>query len=415
MKTPGTSGHIRYPLPDSVYERLALQTYTPILLHENVILALPPLYGKDHAIRYMWERTMDRLHVLESRAHLFQFGHVPLAFGSAKNHSQWIIQLLQTIGISLPSPTLDNLKSTLIRRIQSEDKHLVFFINIPETYPREDLEQFLDFAQQVYYFFPEAIHFIIALDQRWNEEDFISILAPYRSLCQHLIQPGLYSDTEVRHFIRYWSQKWHHPISQDIEERIIHESGGILLLAKAAIRILAQITSPTPPQLTRIFQSHPEYLLQLKLFAARLTDTQRIILTSLYTKPSHIHEKELEHMRAMNLIELTARGYRIRSKSLERYFHANTVSPAALFLLISEQIQLSAREQSLLKALLMDHGQILSRNHLAMLLSQNSDTCTDWSIDQAISRLRKKLLRTNFASFARIDTKKGKGFFITML
>ena len=49
-----------YPLPDEVYERLALQVYTPILLKENVILALPPLFGKDHAVRCMWERRADR-------------------------------------------------------------------------------------------------------------------------------------------------------------------------------------------------------------------------------------------------------------------------------------------------------------------------------------------------------------------
>lgn len=415
MKTPAVRGQIRYPLPDSVYERLAIQTYTPVLLDENVILALPPLYGKDHAIRYMWERTTDRLHVLGSHEPRFQFGQVPLAFISPKNPSEWIIQLLQSIGVSLPSPTLENLKSTLISRIQNEEKHLVFFINVPETYPRKDLEQFLDFAQQVYYFSPDTIHFIIALDQQWDEEEFISILAPYRSLCQHLIQPGLYSDTEVRHFIHYWSQKWHYPIPRDIEERIVHESGGILLFAKAAIRLLTQINASAPSQLTRIFQSHPEYILQLRLFTARLTETQRIILTNLNTKSAQGHEKELEHMRAMSLIELTAHGYRIRSRSLERHLHANTINTSALFLMITEQIQLSAREQTLFKALLMDHGQILSRNHLAMLLSQSSDTCTDWSIDQAVSRLRKKLLRTNFASFAKIETKKGKGFLITML
>lgn len=407
--------HYRYPLPDNVYERLAIQVYTPVLLDENVIIAFPPLYGKDHTIRYMWERTADRIHVLASHVSRFQFGHVPLAYIASHNPTQWIIQLLQSIGLALPSPTHENLKAALISRIQDEGKHIVFFVNVPENFPEADLSNFLNFAQQVYYFSPDSIHFIIAIDQQWDEEEYISILAPYRSLCQHLIQPGLYTDTEVRHFIHYWSQKWNQPISLDTEEKIIRESGGILLLAKAAVRLMAQSGYTTLSELTTLIQSHPEYALQIRLFTARLTDTQKMLLTNLYSKQAEGNEKEMEHMRNMKIIELTPHGYKIRAKSLERHLHAHSVTPMSIFLASTEQTHLSVREQVLLKALLTNHGQILSRDYLASLLFQSNDTRSDWSIDQAVSRLRKKLLHTHFSSLAKIDTKKGKGFLVTLL
>lgn len=187
----------QYPLPDEVYEDLANKMYTPILLGENVVVALPPLFGKDHAVRYMWERHWDRSRVLGAKTSQFLFAHIPLAFTAIGDTSPWILQLLQGLGMAIPTPTFDNL-SVAIKETIDSGKEPVFFINIPESLPDDVLRQFFEFAQSIYYIAPNQVHFIIVLDYKWNEADFISAMAPYRSLLQHLIQPRLYLDTHVQ-------------------------------------------------------------------------------------------------------------------------------------------------------------------------------------------------------------------------
>lgn len=397
-----------YPLPDEVYERLALQVYTPILLKENVILALPPLFGKDHAVRFMWERRADRSRSMGSRENAYIFGHVPLAFGSPTDPTPWIIQFLQALTISLPAPTTENFHAAILTRIREEDRDLVFFVNIPETLPQDQLTAFLHFVQTLYYLLPERIHFILVIDQHWDERKFITLLSPFRSLAQHVVTPPLFTDRDVRHFVRYWASKWNVPVSADTEDTITQEAGGILLLAKAAVRLLAQ-NAPRALPLSHLFR-HPEYTMQVQLFAARLTPRQLEILKSPPAADSEVTQQEAEHLRNMHVLELTPHGYHIRSRSLRRFLSPKDTTPTALFVKLNDQAKFSRTEQAVLKLFLTSNGRIVTREQLATVLHGGTGEPTDWAIDQAVSRLRKKLMRTEFSAYGNITTKKGKGF-----
>lgn len=394
----------RYPLPESVYESIALRIYTPILMNENVVLALPPLYGKDHLVRYLWERNIDRTRVFENHINSYYFTLIPLAFSVQDDITQWTVQLLQGLGVALPIPTLENLKS-VIESFISDQKHPVFIVNIPETMPDEQIQHFLSFAQAIYYLAPNKVHFIIILDQQWDKNEFIRLIAPFRSLCQHVIEPPLYRDEEVQHFIQYWTSTWRFPIPKDTESLLVKEAGGILLFAKAAIRIAKQNDKSTFRDIKQLIQTDKDYKLQVELFWARLTVTQQQILSNLKEHP------EAERLRAMRVLDLTPHGYRIRSASLQRFIDPNLRTTDQIYHAIEARVRLSPTEQILLKLFLSNENQTVSRHTIANAIDKSGQgSLSDWALDQTVSRLRKKLASPDSSHYGTIVTKKGQGF-----
>lgn len=205
--------------------------------------------------------------------------------------------------------------------------------------------------------------------------------------------------------------KWHIRLSTDAEDIIVKESGGILLLAKAVLRIAKERNAYATQDIQHIITSSPDYKLQIQLFLARLTPMQQSILQSGTTGQAS-SETEAVHLRTMGILELTTQGYRIRSNSVRRLVKPAELSTDALFMSVTSQTKLSRLEESLLKHIITHEGEIISRDTLAEIMKsrkQGTDVMSDWSIDKAISRLRHKLLSTDFHSIGFIETRKKIG------
>ena len=73
----------------------------------------------------------------------------------------------------------------------------------------------------------------------------------------------------------------------------------------------------------------------------------------------------------------------------------------------------SRREKQLIKKLLQNKGQLVSRNTVANILRYNvtDEKYTDWALDQAIKRLRNKLLKLGLRNNL-LKTVKNQGFIL---
>lgn len=417
MKSDTRSVNYAYPLPDSLYHNLHKQLLAPLAMKENVVLLCPPLYGKDHNVRYVLERSTERKEIVGKVYQRYLFGLVQLEYPTLEPETRWFKQLYQSLSIPSPAkPSLETLRHQL-EKIVSGGKEPVFLVNILESLPDELLTRFLQLAQQIYYLAPHQSHFILIFDDKWNEQQFFQLTAPFRSLFQHIIRPPLYDDSEVYHFVRYWLKQWNHQLTNDVIHFIVKEAGGILLLAKAAVRLAVQEHARSYQDVKSIIYNHEEYIAQIKFLFSRLTPLQQSILTDIAAHKTiyALNSAELLHLTRMAVLVETGSSFFIRSLSVNRMLQGANYHPQTLMKNMLRDIALSPTEQKLLYEFLKTPQKIISREKIGTILwgKQNEEKYSDWALDQYVSRLRKKLSRTSFFDRFIIQTKKKAGFYLT--
>ena len=403
-----------YPLPETTYSDLAFKIYSPLLIHENVVLLCPPLYGKDHNIRYLWQRSEDRTRVLGSDNARYHFSYIPLGYYDHDPETAWLNQMLQDLStVGRTAPAIQTLQ-TVINELLEDRAEPVFFINIPESFPDELLIRFLRLAQQIYYLFPNHVHFILSLDDKWEDANFFSLIAPYRSLFQNIVRPQLYTDQEVTHFVHYWLSTWDHTLSEEAIRLIVRQAGGILLLAKAAVRLSKQYNVTTSKELSRNVLSHPNFIAQVNLFVSRLTMMQQKILKG--DTPMK-NDQELQHLIALGIANDVLGDVRIRSRAVAVTIRPITNDPRVLLQQLTQETPISNTEKQLLYALIQHPGQLLTRDSVAQLLwgNQSADRYSDWALDQHVSRLRNKLKKSMEGKKYALKTQKKKGIYLELI
>lgn len=403
-----------YPFPNELYLALAEKLYKPLLLGENSVLLCPPLYGKDYIVTYMNERTQDRTVVLGRLARRYYFTP-PIQIGRSTdgNDVLWMQQFL----LALPRPYQgDHTYASLEKHIRSilddDGLDIVFFTNILESLDDNEIIRLLQLAKRIYFIAPSKIHFVLFLYHRWNEEEFSKIIAPYYSLFQHIIRPPERTDAEIEHFTRYRLSVWHHQLPDDAIDYIVHEAGGIPLFAKATARLATGESLTTLPQIHQLIHNHPEYRERVRVFWETLTERQRNVLTDIVNGKTPA-DSEVSHLEDMCIIERTSSGLSLRCPTLTRFINPN--APAALAD-ITKRIHLTPAEKHIVETLCKTPGGIVSREAIATILwaDKVDEKYSDWALDQAMSRLRRKL-ETLPPPTPKLVSKKKSGFYLDIL
>lgn len=401
----------RYPLPDSTYQALAKKLYSPLIYGENSCLVCPPLYGRDHNTNYMWERVTDREEVLGIHSERFSFAHIQLVHPEEKADRTWIAQFEHSLAIAKSKlDTFDEFAYKLKNHV-AEGREPVFFVNIPETLADDQFVRFLELAQKTYYVAPSRIHFLLVLDMKWDEADFFTLISPFRSLFQNVTFLPEYHDQEVEHLLKYFCRKWNYPLSPKILTYIVDQAGGVLLLAKAVLRIAVKNKLRTFKEVEQKISINPEFLLQVKFLLGILTSLQQSLLSQLAQREEIIDERELIHLVQMGLVRPSPAGFRIRSQAVEKFLSGKRQSKEQLQAVIRDSEVFSKREKRLLFELLNASGSIITRDQAADFLwrEKKYDKFSDWALDQTVSRVRKKIARNPDLTHLQLTSHKKKG------
>jgi hypothetical protein len=416
--TDKIKGKYPYPLPESFYGSLSEKLYTPLILGENSVLLCPPLYGRDHIVLQLWERISDRKKVLRHIESRFRFANVQLSNIEHNRDTVWLDQMERAMCISKSGKVTFESFSKNIKRILVEDViELTFFVNIPETLTDKSFTAFLELAQKIYYLFPARIHFLLIFDQKWDEDNFFNLTMPFRSLFQNTSELPLYSDSETLYFASHLCSRWHFKLSKNTLLYIVQEAGGILLLAKAGVRIAVKENLNRLSQIQKVTRSHPDYLLQIRFFLSRLTERQREILKKIANLSPVEDSLELDHLESMRIIEKTLQGWQVRSLALQNFLRDKTVSVDRIIKTVRGSETLSSREKKIVLKLIGKNGDILSRDEIADIIwkEKKYDQFSDWAIDKTISRIRKKIDKIPSLSELTIETRKKKGVSLRVL
>lgn len=351
----------------------------------------PPLWGRDHNIQHLWERAA---------------GDQAAILGGQKKH--FLVDYLAPVrSDEAILPAADTLKELV-----AEGTTPVFFVNVSETMADPDITRLLDLCQRAYYIAPNDILFIIVMDMRWNEDEFFDLAAQFRSLCQNVIRPTVYRERETMHLLHYWLARWDYQLPRQTLQAMASMAGGILLLAKAAVRVAVKERLHTLDDILQTVPTHPDFTVQIRFFLSRLTPHQRQILTTIAKGKTPRDQLEVRHLEAMGFLAANSNGWEVTSRFLRDYLTDPTRSPRKLRAAVQRSKQLSEREKRMAITLLDDRGKSVSRDAFAKILwgKEYLEKFSDWALDQAVSRLRRKLDRDPLLKTIRITTQKKHGF-----
>ncbi|MBI5613891.1 helix-turn-helix domain-containing protein [Candidatus Gottesmanbacteria bacterium] len=408
----------QYPLPASTYQMLAEKLYRPLLLGENTVLLCPPLYGRDHNMRILREKSGERDVILGKSHILFTYVYLNI-ISDPQSHSDSALITLCLHELCIPfsgTPSFSDF-ATHLKSLIDDGLHPTFIINVSETLSKEQLSKILDFLQRTYYIHPNIIHILLVLDMVWDEEEFFAIVSPFRSLFQNTFKLSLYTNNEVRHFTQYWLSQWHKTLPKQSIETIVEHAGGLLLLAKAAVRIAVREKKSSVNEILEIVSTDQEYLTQLKFVLARLTEKQRNVLKAITVNELPKDKTEILNLHDMKYIEKTYDGFQIRSRSIYLWNKPIESTKSMFFSAIQSSENFSKREKKLLVALLEVPGKTISRDTICTLLwnKNTEDSSSDWAIDKTLSRIRKKLASDPTFSSLRLITQKKIGMKLEIL
>lgn len=400
-----------YPFTEQDFRRLSDILYLPLKYKENVVLMCPPLFGRDHRVKQLWERKQDRERVLEGLSSQFSFQYINLVESESNPESIWLNQISGTIGYREEKNVLMGKFEVQIGEALKDQEDLVFFINIPETFSDDYFTRFLSLAQKIYYISPSKIHFILVFDMRWDEDNFMEITAPFRSLFQNTKLLSLYPARETIYFINYYANLWNIKLSPHMREYVVDQSGGILLLAKSALRVMRNEKIKSLPILQSVIHTSSEHKLQIDFFIRRLTNRQRTILSKIVNY-ERVEDNEVFHMEQMGIVVKATSGWRIKAKFIEEFLTKNTKSFIQKKQSILSCELFTTREKTILTALLQEPGIVVPRSTIAQILwgEQNYEKFSDWAMDKTISRIRSKLKQSDALSSVELYTHKKIGF-----
>lgn len=409
MRMSGT--YAASDLPTPRYLDLAKKLYTPLLLGDNSVLLFYPMNGTDYDVINMWEREEDRAFVLGNQRGRFEFANLTLANPDTIGENIWIEQLQHALKLDMYGKTDFMRFSDEIREFVKEGKEPVFFVNIPDSFSDDRLRAFFDLATRIHFISRHRIHFLLTMDSRWNHCYFLELTKDYTTLFEHVSYVPAAPTEEIRHFVQHFTFEWNYPVSKSVVELLIEEAGGSLVFPKYALRMIIKEKLSKLSDVRRALQSHPEYLRLIQMFLNRITPLQNDILTEIANNQPFPDEEEAQHMMKLDMIRRNGNGYIIRSPSIARFLKGEEKQ-----LSVRETIQasdlFSKRERSVLLALLDASGQSVSRETLATILwgEHTQEKYSDWSIDQVMSRVRKKMKKDSVLCVYSIVAHKRKGF-----
>ena len=247
---------------------------------------------------------------------------------------------------------------------------------------------------------------LIAFDN--NIFKSVSDYYKYNLLFQNIIYYPLYSSSDIMVFIDYLCKKWELKMPQPVRKSITYHSGGFYWLTKEACRLYRDNNKWSP--------SDPSFLYRLNCLYNTLTLEEKDILSNCPRLKKFEKSIDLEHLKKIGLIN---QDNLISVPELSKLIiqHHNKQK---IFSVTEEGISLngfslsnvlSATEYALLKFFISKPNIPITRDEIAKIMwpLHTEDSYSQWAIDQAIKRLRDRLVLLKLSPFI-IKSVRGVGY-----
>lgn len=249
---------------------------------------------------------------------------------------------------------------------------------------------------------------------------FFPLLTKYTVFCQNLFFIPIYSKKEDANcYFLYLEKKWQIKLKKETKEKIKEQCGHFWLI-KEAVR---HFRDNKKAKLEEIF-NHETMALKLRVIYEALLPSEKEVAKKIILGRPIIEKTEkhsLEFLLKMNFLKKEGKKIKLVSPLFENYLKKNLIDDR---LIVNENGSIilnniivdnifSHKEKKVLKLLILKRGKIVSRDRLAKeIWGENYfDFYSDWTIDQTISRLRKKIVKLGVIP-SIIKTVKKQGFLL---
>ncbi len=256
--------------------------------------------------------------------------------------------------------------------------------------------------------------FLVFFERNILSEEYKNLFVKCPSFLQNVFYHRLYAKEHIKHFVHHLAALYGFSIKKEEVGEIWNRTGGYIWLTTEAVRHLHRTG-----QLTF---DHDEMVFRLQSVWSGFTPEEQRALSQVvqFGRMQDISADTKHYLKKMLLLEESRVGVKITVPILRDFIAKTTQKEQNLRIVDDAQLWIgqtpisslfSKREHSVVLTFLKAKGDIVSRDIVACLLwgDRWEDQYSDWAIDQAMRRLRRKLSTLGIAQNV-LHAKKGKGF-----
>jgi hypothetical protein len=356
---------------------------------ENICLVFPHL--SDHKSRlYQW------IQITESKKFFpIQIDAVEVNFDEKEVFEKYIINQLPE---SSQSKTLND-------SLKKFNRQLVLVIIEGESLFADKNYKLLFFIQNLLVLNNNVLS-LIAFEE--NVYQHASLMHTYDKLFQNILYYSLYEDSEMAIFVEHLCKSWSLKIPAKTKQQLITSSGGSFWLAIEACRDYRD---------TKTWNANTSgFRRRLEILAKSFSDKEAIILASLSRSKLHKNIDEYNYLKNTGFI---TKGDKLRIPFLDPFLRMQ-LQPMETLEIKKDQVFLrgtivthafSPTEYSVLNLFISKPNNSISRDEIATAIWPNNteEHYSTWAIDQAIKRLRDRLVSLGLAPTI-ISSVRGVGY-----
>jgi hypothetical protein len=288
----------------------------------------------------------------------------------------------------LPLPTAFQEKTIADSIKQHPTAKIVIVISDGESLLTPQNHRVMHYLQQLLIEYSNHIASFIAFEQ--NIYQVIDSPSTYNKLFQNVLYYPLYSPADTKTFIDYLSKRWKLTIPTKIKNDIIQFSGGSFWLVKEACREYRD------SQAVSLESQGMDY--RIAQLANAFTDDEATLLINVPKNPASTQALVLTHLEKLHFIHDGKMAIPALAKALHKRLVPNStlrLDGNDIYLHgVAITQTLSQTEFSLLQLFLTRPNTPISRDQIAKTMWPNDadDHYSPWAIDQAIKRLRDRLI-----------------------
>lgn len=254
----------------------------------------------------------------------------------------------------------------------------------------------------------------------FSEEDvthpsIVPFVSDAMRMYENIYYYSLYPNNDALSFIKYMENKWTLHLKKPVEDRIIHDCGGHFWLLKEAIRQSDADTYPLYPGEGMKFR--------LKIIYNSLQPSEQQVINKLIRHKDNLTEEEMHSLRYLQKMRLFENNRKCLIELFADYIVTISESSTELTLknnhLVLNHVPIekffSRKEYRVIKVLLENHGDIVSRDTMAKHIwpINTQEQYSDWAIDQLIARVRRRLHQLSLSP-KLIQSIRGKGYLLKL-
>jgi hypothetical protein len=343
------------------------------------------------------------------------------------NNQSWLrknlagFNTLQLLALDLATTTIEDSPDLdkYINNTRQKGKTRLALLVLDADQVLREKPHLLAYLNQLFYQRPCQLLYFFG--QNITRPNISSRLSDSSTLFQNILVYSYFNQKDSIYFLKFIAKEFGVHLPETVSQLIIQKCGGCLWLIKEAIRYYA--TTKDQKHLL----DHESMLLKLDILYHEYHPEQAL-LEKIVRRNSDFSQKEktlIQYLLKTRLIKKFKNGYRLTIPLLEKYIKHQLSLASRISLDESQHIVVgrhlayscfSRRQRRLLACLLQKPGTVFSRNQLAGVLwgIQNEDQYSEWALDQAVKRLRRKLIQLNLSPDL-IQTVKNHGYRFTLL